>query len=564
MPKKILEVEKNVLKYCNDIDTKKIPSCYYTQKAVKRFLNELKESKSDNFEYYMDWNEVHIFYELSKVIHLPDRKEFLSLLPWQLFIHANLIGWRYKSNEKKRRFRSGAVYVPRKNGKTTGLMYPLLIYDLFSSESAEAYFFEKDITQCDKMMDDLRTIIKNSPDLNTILNISYAGAVTYKNSRITSFSAESEGIDGYKPSLAIIDEYFCFPSDRPVTAMRYGSRARENGLVLIITTAGTDISLPAYDEFQKVQKVLNGVLFDDTYFGIIYSTDKSDDWKNEVSFIKANPSIDTIIDRKILKQDLEDALGQTSHQLDYKAKTLNIWTNDTIGWIPLQKWETEKRKKIINDDDIRGCSCWCSFDLSSVNDFSVYTLCFNKDNDYYLRHKFYIPEEQVFEKYRKENIGIFEWIDKGLVTATPGSVIDYDYIYKDIIEDSKQFSIREIAYDRHLANDLTKKLDDELKTIDIFPYPQGIQFFSNPTKQFEKMILEDRIIDNNSCSAWMISNAVIKPDVNGNYKPLKQYKSSTQRIDSVITSIMSLDRCIANSSGTNKSRDFNDILLLFN
>jgi phage terminase large subunit-like protein len=377
------------------------------------------------------------------------------------------------------------------------------------------------------------------------------------------FSSESEGIDGYKPSLAVIDEYFCFPSDRPITAMRYGSRARENGLVLIITTAGTDISLPAYDEFQKVQKILNGVLDDDAYFGIIYSTDSDDDWKNESSFIKANPSIDTIIDRKVLKQDLEDALGQTSHQSDYKAKTLNLWTNDTIGWISFQKWETDKRKQTINDDDIKGNSCWCAIDLSSVNDFSVYTLCFDKGGDYYLRHKFYIPEEQAHEKYKKENIGIFDWIERGLVIATPGSVIDYDYIYKDIIEDSKLFKIEEIAYDQHLANELTKRIDNELGNVDIFPYPQGIQFFSNPTKQYEKLILEDRIIDCNPCSAWMVNNAEIKPDVNGNYKPLKQYKSSTRRIDSVITSIMSLDRCIKNSE-EKTTNDFNNILALFN
>jgi phage terminase large subunit-like protein len=185
MPKRISEIEKIVMEYCKGITSKKIPSCHYTQKAVKRFINDLQLSKEPDFEYYIDWNEVNTFYELSKAIHLPDRKEYLSLLPWQLFIHTNLIGWRYKNNPKKRRFRSGAVYVPRKNGKTTGLMYPLLLYDLFSSESAEAYFFEKDITQAEKMMKDLHTIIKTSPDLASILNISFSGSVLYKNSRIT-------------------------------------------------------------------------------------------------------------------------------------------------------------------------------------------------------------------------------------------------------------------------------------------------------------------------------------------------------------------------------------------
>jgi phage terminase large subunit-like protein len=37
---------------------------------------------------------------------------------------------------------------------------------------------------------------------------------------------------------------------------------------------------------------------------------------------------------------------------------------------------------------------------------------------------------------------------------------------------------------------------------------------------------------------WMINNVEIKPDVNGNYKPMKKNKSSTQRIDGVIASLM--------------------------
>jgi len=55
--------------------------------------------------------------------------------------------------------------------------------------------------------------------------------------------------------------------------------------------------------------------------------------------------------------------------------------------------------------------------------------------------------------------------------------------------------------------------------------------------------LEDKIIDPNPVMKWMVSNAVIKPDANNNYKPLKEYKSSTKRIDGVITSIMAIDRC---------------------
>jgi phage terminase large subunit-like protein len=421
-----MEVKEIVLNYCKQIQSNKIPSCVYVKKAVKRFLNDIKNEGLPSWDYYLNWEEAQKFYDFTKMLKLTSGK-FLDLLPWQLFVLVNVYFFRYKLNKGKLRFRSGAVFVPRKNGKTTGIMYPLLLWDFLNTKSSESYFFEKDERQAEKMFKDLRTICKNSVGLNSIITDTGTN-IFYKNSKISYFSSETIGIDGYNPSLAIIDEYFCFHSDRPVTAMRFGSRARENGLVLIITTAGTDISLPAYNEDEKVRKVLNGVLTDDTYFGIIYGIDDKDDWKKPESYIKANPSIDAIIDRKILEQDLQDALITPSHQSDYRAKTLNIWTNDTTNWISLQKWDTEKRNTIIDISEFEGQVCYGALDLSSINDFSAYTLCFKRDDLFYLFHKFYIPSEQIIEKYRVENINIKDWVDKGIVTASPGAAIDYDFI----------------------------------------------------------------------------------------------------------------------------------------
>ena len=562
MTKKITEAEQTVLKYCDDIIKNKIPSGMYVKKAVRRFKNDLKNIALPSFDYIMDWQIVQRFYDFTKGLILTNGKN-LQLLPWQLFIHGNLIGWRYKLNKNKLRFRSGAVFVPRKNGKTTGIMFPLLLWDFLTAPSSESYFFEKDLRQAEKMFRDLRTICKNSKGLKDIIDDTGTN-IFYKNSKISYFAADTAAIDGYAPSLAIIDEYFCFSSDKPVTAMRYGSRARENGLVLIITTAGTDISLPAYDEDEKVRKILNGLLTDDTYFGVIYGIDESDDWKKPESYVKANPSIDAIIDRKILEQDLQDALGQPSHQTDYKAKTLNIWTNEVSNWISYQAWDTVIRNEQINISEFHGRPCFAGLDLSSINDFTAYTKCFERDGRYYLYHKFYIPSEQVFEKYRVENINIKNWIDSGIVTVIPGATIDYEYIIADIKADNELFNIIEIAYDKWQSNKLIDNLEKLLPKTILIEYSQNLQQMAAPTKNFERLILEDKIADPNPCSKWMAGNAVIKPDANNNYKPLKEYKSSTKRIDSVISSIMAADRCQANEGISMKKKGtIEDLRALF-
>jgi phage terminase large subunit-like protein len=552
-----MEVKEIVLDYCKQIQSNKIPSCLYVKKAIKRFLSDLK---NDSCDYYLDWNCVQKFYEFTKQLKLIHSKQFLNLLPWELFVHVNLIGWKNKYNDKQR-FRSGTVFVPRKNGKTTGLMYPLLLWNFLTVNSAEAYFFEKDERQAEKMFRDLKTICKNSEGLSSIINDTGTN-IYYKNSRISYFSSETVGIDGYNPSLAVIDEYFCFQSDRPVTAMRYGSRARDNGLVLIITTAGTDISLPAYNEAEKIKKVLNGLLTDDTYFGIIYGIDDKDDWKKPESYVKANPSVDTIIDRKVLEQDLQDALITPSHQSDYKAKTLNVWTNDTTNWIPLQRWDTEKRNTTIDINEFGGQVCYGGLDLSSINDFTAYTLCFKRGGFFYLFHKFYIPSEQVMEKYRVENINIKEWIDRGIVTASPGAAIDYDLIMNDIVNDSTRFNVVELAYDNWQSKKLIDSLDERIPNTVFIQKEQSLKHMSAPSKEFERLVIDDKIIDPNPVMKWMVGNAVVKPDANNNYKPLKEYKSSTKRIDGVVTSIMAIDRANANE-GSNPSGNFDDVLKLF-
>ena len=266
------EVQKIVEQYCSDIKSGKISSCSYTKKAVRRFEKDIQNSKLDSFDFFIDWQKVQDFYDFSKLLKLPDQGgKTLELLPWQLFCYANILGWHYKSNHDKRRFRNASIYVPRKNGKTSGFEVPLSIWDLITTPAAEAYLFAYTESQAEKTFKEIVATLNNIEELKGLIT-STTKASVYKNSRIAYMSPETNS-DGYKPSLGIIDEYFCLPDEKPVTSMRYGGRARLNSLTLIITTAGTDTSLPAFEEEQKMKKILDGVYDDPYYFCIFYGAD---------------------------------------------------------------------------------------------------------------------------------------------------------------------------------------------------------------------------------------------------------------------------------------------------
>jgi phage terminase large subunit-like protein len=161
-----------------------------------------------------------------------------------------------------------------------------------------------------------------------------------------------------------------------------------------------------------------------------------------------------------------------------------------------------------------------------------------------------------------ENINIKEWIDKGVITVISGPTIDYEFIKNDIIADAERFNIVELAYDRWQANRLIESLDEIIPKTILIQYDQSLKQMNNPSKDFERLIMEDKIIDSNPVMKWMVTNAVVRPDINGNYKPLKEYKSSTKRIDGVVTSIMAIDRC---QSGDKlpTTTNFDDVLRLF-
>jgi phage terminase large subunit-like protein len=539
--------KKEVAKYCSDIIKGNIASGTFVKKAVKRYLADLKRQDDQDFEYRFHPELADEVIDFAQTLEIPDistEDKLLTLLPWMKFIYYQVWGWRSKSDSSKRRYRQAYVEVARKNSKTTSILFPFIIWDFLESDAAESYFVSKDGDQSRKSFKELLHIIKANKELGSVINETVS-AITYQTSRIAFFSSESLGIDSYKNSLSVIDEFHAYDNDKVVTAFRYGGRARKNNLVMIITSAGNDISGPCYAENEKCKKILNNIYTDETYFGIIYAYDDIDDWKDSAHYIKANPSLGTFLTKEILDIDLSDALITPSHQNDFKSKTCGIWTSGTSSWIPIQKWERNKQYQ-IDEASLTGMNAVGAFDLSSIADFTAYTLSFRlEDGKYYQKHKFYVPEVTVQEKFKKDNINILGWIQQGLVTVIPGETVDYDWVFNDIFADVKKYNILELVYDKWHSSKLITRLESELYNIPLVKFDQSLKSMSDPTKAYEKAALDGNIVDNNPVMLWMIGNVFIRPDINNNYKPMKTSKSSTQRIDGVITSVMSLDRLVS-------------------
>lgn len=549
-----------IMQYCKQIKSGKILAGRYVKKAVERFLSELDQEKQDTYPYFMDWNAVDEVIDFAESLKIPDIQtdtKKLELLPWMKFVYANIWGWKHKENQAKRRFRTAYIEVARKNSKTTSILFPFILYDFLTTDASEAYFVSKDNFQSEKTYKELQQIIKMNDELAAACSMT-VNAITYLSSRITFFCEDSKGIDSYKNSFTVIDEFHAYESDKVVTAFRYGGRARLNNTVVIITSAGTSTEVPCYQENEKCKKVLDGFVHDDTYFGIIFAYDARDKWDEPKNFIKANPSLGAFLKEEVLMQDLKDAEITLSHQADFKAKTCGIWTNSISQWLPLDKLEKTKNKKIADISEYRKAA---SIDLAQVNDLTVFTIATDADGFIQFEHWIYLPEATL-NKYKTENVQFLKWLEQGYITSINGETIDYDFLFEQWSELIDKYRLGFIAYDRWHSNDLIKKLEESFPHVAFIPFEQSLKSFSNPTKYYEKLFLEERIIDTNPVAHWCLSNVVIKPDPNNNYKPLKKYSSSSGKIDTVITSIMALDLLKNNAIEQKGEYTFNEILSL--
>ena len=539
------DYKKIALQYAEDILKNKIRAGVYSKKAIKRFINDLKraEDPSDEaFLFFMDWDAVDgvcSFAETLKPADLNGKE--IELLPWQIFVFANLEGWRYKSDQDRKRFRHAYIEIPRKNGKTTGVLEPLTLYNFIKYPASESYLVSSRDDLSEKTYDEIVSIIKANPELDEVLDCRSL-AVTFKDinehSRLSFFCDGGKDIDGFKPRFYCLDEFHAFASNKMYKSMDYGTRSKKDAQGVIITTADVNTESPCYAESLKVKKILNGVIEQDDYFGIIYCLDESDDFRNPDCWIKANPSLNAIIDPSVIAGDINDAETSPHNMPELKAKTFNIWGGGgEHSWIPVEIWQKNKN---INVDwrEFEGAECFGGLDLSQVDDITAFSLLFKKDGKDYYKHRFYIPEGTLKDRYRKENVNFPGWIENGIVTVIPGPTIDYDFVIHDILEDAQLYKIKALGYDKWQSKEVINGLENARPDLLLVEVEQSLKKLSPITKSYEKSIKDGILVDNNPVMNWMINNVEIRPDPNGNYKPMKKSKANNQRIDGVISSMM--------------------------
>ena len=131
--------------------------------------------------------------------------------------------------------------------------------------------------------------------------------------------------------------------------------------------------------------------------------------------------------------------------------------------------------------------------------------------------------------------------------TTPGTVTDYDYIRRRINELAERYDIREIALDRWNATQLAVQIGQD--GIEVNFFGQGMRSMAAPTKELEALVLAGKFEHaGHPVLRWMAANTSVERDAADNRKPSK--KSSTEKIDGIVATIMGLSRLQQDETGS--------------
>lgn len=536
------DLKEKLINYCDEIVKGKILACEAHKQAVERFFIDLEDDGL-----CVDWGELHKIYSWARFFRYTTgvvAGQEIELTPYQLFILCNIFCVKDKETGR-RKYRKFYIQVGRKNAKTQ-LMAIIGSYYLFNSPHMEEIYIAGWILKQSKLCFDEITRLLNTCKYLEGKYAATKGSIIYKKtgSKIEALTRESRKRgDGLNPSMAIIDEYHCHDTNEILQVLDSGMLARQDPLLIIITTAGSDLNVPCYEEYKYSKRVLNGEYTDDSYFALICELEEKDDVKDIKKWIKANPiacSYQTGIEN--IKSKLIQSLDNPSQLRDFLTKNMNKWVSmREAGYMDLNKWEDCSSNVTL--ESLRGCDVWLGVDLSSTLDLTSIGIIAIKDEKFHVISHSFSPTERIVEKVRKERVPYYEWEKAGYITFTPGEVVNYIYIidYINNIKKEYNFNIKEICFDPWNANMLgAELLSQGYICVEI---RQGIRTLGEPTKVFREKVYNKEVVhDSNPILKWAVSNAIIDMDTNGNFKISK--KASTQKVDPLAAVINAFTRAV--------------------
>lgn len=535
--------------YFEEIETEKIKAGVKTKQAIHRFKKMYEKAHDPDNYYYFDesvlldyWYFAYEFRHYEGILE----GQRVELTDFQLFQAAGILCFK-KHENGARLVRKVYIQIGRKNSKsqTEGILGAYVAF--IGNERQRIFIAGWGREQSDEVYSAIKLGIEHSDLLHGKWKETYGKITIHNNNSVIiplSKEARKTG-DGKNISVGILDEYHVHETSEIYDVLESGTGARREPLIIIITTAGFNLSAPCVDVYNYCGRLLDPQddLENDEYFALIYEMDKGDDIKDESNWIKANPIVCTYPEGiEGIRSALKTALEIPSEMRNFLTKRMNMWVDMAEdGYLDLSKWNRQQRPKNEIDEVLEKGNVYLGIDLAATTDLTSVSMVGVNGGTFAIRQHSFVPSEKFKERMSRDKVRYDVFRDQGYMTLTEGDVVDYDVIKNYIVDLCSQYDVKEILYDPWNATHLVTQLTNE--GYPMVEMPQRITMLSDPTKQFRAKLYEGKIIhEGDGLLKWAVGNAVTRTDASENI--MLDKAKARDRIDPIAATINGFARCM--------------------
>lgn len=547
--------------YEDDIRSGRIPACKWVRLACERNARDRERASTPAFPYWFDEAAAvaicetaeqfpHIKGPKAKVVGVDDEGrpmwQSIELEPWQCWVLTVLFGWKC-AGSYLRRFRTGLILVPRKNAKSTIAAAILLFMFAVDGEmGAECYSAATTKPQSTVVSHMAWVMAQRTPSFREYFGVKL-GAPTARTLEIPEISSnagplagDATTLDGLNVHCGVVDELHAHKTRDMWDVLETATGARDQSLLLPISTAGVNVAGICFEQLTYVQRILEQVLDDETYFGINYTIDEGDDWKDPVSWRKANPNYGVSVSPDDLARKAKKAAASPSAINNFLTKHLNVWVRAASPWMPMPEWHACATPALRIEDHAK-FPCWIGVDLAEVRDIAALIALFRTAPDRYVVFvRLYLPEDTIETSPVASYSG---WVHDEHLISTSGNVADYLRLQIDIEAWCTTLNVQAVCFDRALAAQMQQSLQLKLGgTPEILTVNQNLENM-NPAMQALERLVMTRGIEHtgNPALTWMASNVVVRRNEKDEIYPLKAGgKDSPNKIDGIVALLTAL------------------------
>lgn len=520
-----------------------------SKKNIQACERHIKDMNLKVLNYHFDVKRANHVINFLEMLPDPKSGKLIKLAGFQDFIAGSLYGW--VDSDGNRRYTKSYISMARKNGKTLTISGLSLYEFLFGEEPANERLIgltansrEQAGIAFDMVKAQLEATRVASPAVRKRTKITESKKEiinTKDRSKIKAVSNESSNLEGYQFSFAVIDEYHEAVNKKMYETLRRGQVLLNNPSLHIISTAGTNLNSPMFEEYEYATKILDGIYHNVNYFIFIAEQDDEEEIYNEDLWIKSNPLMEVEVVRNILIKNIKAEVQEGNEKNDLNGiliKNFNMWrqgSKDT--YIAYNDW---KACMVNERPAIKGREVYIGIDLSRRDDLTAIGFIFpEEDGKFFVdAHVFVGHKGGLVAKSERDKINYQQLIetDRATLTDTQSGIINDQQVFDWLVDyiEANELEVHAIMYDPYAAANIIVRFEDY--SWPLIEVGQSYKNLSEPLKQFKLDVFERKILhDGNPNLTIAINNAVKKEDNNSNI--ILDKKKNREKIDPLVALI---------------------------